>query len=732
MALPDLIILPFADSGDKQTPPQTDALGFVNFTQGYTTDYEINLASGNPAGKAVERQIQNYLFNQMTLIGQTWQQQSVAPWYSTMPGGYAKGAMVAVTQGDGSILVYRSRVAANSAAPSASGTTANWEYIPYTSELLTVVPMPGGGATSVPPGGQINEIVTVAKDFNTFTTGTYEFASDAIANGSANAPVQPGTSGTFAGMLETKLWTSGPNSFGEQRYCDRTGNMFVRGFQNGTWTAWRSITPVSNYGVDSGVVNAYNVAVPGVAIANNTKVSFKPLVTNTGASTLVVNGSAAAPIVGMYGAALIGGELPANSIVEVRWNSSIGTGSWVLLNNDLGIKQVGAGSYGVTPAQFDSSIKLATTGFVQRALGNAQAATIIPDGATYNISAAQAGSSLWLAGSTTFVAKLPLLSSVPAGATFTFFSSNAGAPTVVTSGSDLMYFSGTAANYLTSIALGTGDTLTLQAYPGQGWAVVDGSVGLVYSNSYTRFLQNRCITYRTVSSTNFIVPAGITTIFVSGCGGGGGGGGGGGAIANANITGTTFGFGGGGGGGGGAGATVWKYPLSVTPGETLVVNVGGGGTAGSAGTPTVDPGSGFAGANSTVTRGGTAIWTAGGGGPGQAAAGGSYKSDTRAGISGGPGGLGGSGSSPLPGARGQSGTQSAFGAGNGGSGGSSGLGGGGGGGCGAGFASSGGPGAAGDVGGGGGGGGAGQATASSAANGFAGGAGGQGLVFIEW
>ena len=67
------------------------------------------------------------------------------------------------------------------------------------------------------------------------------------------------------------------------------------------------------------------------------------------------------------------------------------------------------------------------------------------------------------------------------------------------------------------------------------------------------------------SSDTFTVPAGVTTVYVTGSGGGGGGGSGGGG-------------GNSGGGGGGAEATTTQ-PVTVTPGSAITVTIGAGGAA---------------------------------------------------------------------------------------------------------------------------------------------------------
>ncbi|MBN2367386.1 hypothetical protein JXC34_00075, partial [Candidatus Woesearchaeota archaeon] len=72
------------------------------------------------------------------------------------------------------------------------------------------------------------------------------------------------------------------------------------------------------------------------------------------------------------------------------------------------------------------------------------------------------------------------------------------------------------------------------------------------------------INFTSAGADTFTVPAGVTNITVKAWGGGGGGGGGGGNEAGAN----------------GAGAGFAQATISVTPGETLDIYIGGGGTGG--------------------------------------------------------------------------------------------------------------------------------------------------------
>jgi len=104
------------------------------------------------------------------------------------------------------------------------------------------------------------------------------------------------------------------------------------------------------------------------------------------------------------------------------------------------------------------------------------------------------------------------------------------------------------------------------------------------------------------SSGSFTVPAGVTTIYASGCAGGSGGGG----------SNTTSSSNSGGGGGGGYGQSIQKVPYTVTPGQVIAITIGAGGSGGAIGT------AGGAGGSTIV---GSLVTLAGGGGgqPGGAA-----------------------------------------------------------------------------------------------------------------
>lgn len=93
-------------------------------------------------------------------------------------------------------------------------------------------------------------------------------------------------------------------------------------------------------------------------------------------------------------------------------------------------------------------------------------------------------------------------------------------------------------------------TSSLEYYGGSGWLKAGGSSGLALFES----------------NGTFVVPQGVTKIYVTAAGGGGGGSGG---CASGRS-----------GSGGGSGAAVYKQAYTVTPLQSLAITIGAGGTAG--------------------------------------------------------------------------------------------------------------------------------------------------------
>jgi len=96
------------------------------------------------------------------------------------------------------------------------------------------------------------------------------------------------------------------------------------------------------YAADIGAANAYVASfLPALpSLTDGMRVTFKAKTANTGASTLAVNGGSTYPVYSHAHQALQGGELIANGLVEVEWNSTLT--AWVLCGNSGGALPVAA------------------------------------------------------------------------------------------------------------------------------------------------------------------------------------------------------------------------------------------------------------------------------------------------------------------------------------------------------------------------------------------------------
>ncbi len=140
---------------------------------------------------------------------------------------------------------------------------------------------------------------------------------------------------------------------------------------------------------------------------------------------------------------------------------------------------------GPTPAQFDNDTSLATTTFVQRALGNLQTVTMY--NASQVLTASQVGSEIMAYGTAAMTLTLPALSTVPVGASFKFWSNNTNAtnPIVACAGADLLRTGGgTQAN----ISLGAGDSLVIEKTSSSEWLVSGGTKSLKFSDVFATSL----------------------------------------------------------------------------------------------------------------------------------------------------------------------------------------------------------------------------------------------------
>jgi hypothetical protein len=144
-----------------------------------------------------------------------------------------------------------------------------------------------------------------------------------------------------------------------------------------------------------------------------------------------------------------------------------------------GALQLFGGDTGVTPAQFDNDLSLATTAFVQRALGNFQAHTILA--ASGVLSSSQTGSLIELSGSSAITATLP--PPTTQNLRFTFYNASTAVGTIATP-------SGVIFNALTgstSVSIPSGCAFDMVS-DGSNWLVISGvgSASLIGSGGWQK------------------------------------------------------------------------------------------------------------------------------------------------------------------------------------------------------------------------------------------------------
>lgn len=109
----------------------------------------------------------------------------------------------------------------------------------------------------------------------------------------------------------------------------------------------KSVNNYATFSADTGGANAYAATFSApltFTLASGVAIIFKAANTNTGASTLAVNGGAATPIVNPNGSALLPGQIMAGSVVSVLYDGS----NWILVGAALAdgpINQVMNGTF---------------------------------------------------------------------------------------------------------------------------------------------------------------------------------------------------------------------------------------------------------------------------------------------------------------------------------------------------------------------------------------------------
>lgn len=163
------------------------------------------------------------------------------------------------------------------------------------------------------------------------------------------------------------------------------------------------------------------------------------------------------------------------------WSRRLAAGAWSSWREFLHSGNA-ASILGNTPSQFDDTTALATTAFVQRALGNMRG--VVEVTAAKTLTDADVGTVQSFNGTANTTVTLPLASTVPDGATISFVNVGGSSRilTVARQGSEVIYPSGDSQ---ISMEIGYGETLTLAARSG-GWAAIGGSAQLPFSAGFGR------------------------------------------------------------------------------------------------------------------------------------------------------------------------------------------------------------------------------------------------------
>lgn len=160
----NFIKTPFAQSGDKTVPPETDASGGVNWTQGYPGAYSKDPAT-DPSAKRIERESFNGVLNKISVAVNELQTTGLAPYIEAADNGgstytYKNGVMV---YRDG--VVYQSTKDNNNTVPTAAG--AAWEPVPakiqpYADKLAAFASVDNAAANRVPYYTSDTDITTAS------------------------------------------------------------------------------------------------------------------------------------------------------------------------------------------------------------------------------------------------------------------------------------------------------------------------------------------------------------------------------------------------------------------------------------------------------------------------------------------------------------------------------------------------------------------------------------------
>ncbi|KWE70569.1 hypothetical protein WL77_12265 [Burkholderia ubonensis] len=181
----------------------------------------------------------------------------------------------------------------------------------------------------------------------------------------------------------------------------------------------------------------------------------------------------------------------AQFIVDQTGQSAVDDGTTATLEANL---KAAINAAGITAPQFDNSTKLATTAFVQQALGNFQG--FVPLTASATLTASQTGSFIEARGTSGYSIALP--PPLTPGLVFTIFNANSNSVTLSTSIGAIYSANNSSSSYILTVA----QSAQLVS-DGSNWVVISGqAVGALLTNGYQKLPSGLIIQWTQVAPTS--------------------------------------------------------------------------------------------------------------------------------------------------------------------------------------------------------------------------------------
>ena len=246
------------------------------------------------------------------------------------------------------------------------------------------------------------------------------------------------------------------------------GNVFAGGLNGPYYGAVQTasqpnITSVGTLGnlVVTGQSNFNSIQATSLGITNITATGNVNVTNINGLSSLLLSGNVTSGgfVGSLYGTVQTAAQ---PNITSVGTLTSLTTGGAI---------------NGVTAAQYDNTTKMASTAFVQRALGNHSG--FIGVNAAQTLTAAMAGSVIQFGGGSAFTVMLPESVSVVAGGTYTFYNNSLINVTVQCQSDNFIYVQQSVTNR--TVVLYPEDTLVLVSRGSNEWDVIGGTAYLPFS-----------------------------------------------------------------------------------------------------------------------------------------------------------------------------------------------------------------------------------------------------------